>query len=324
MGIVDIPQPEKTIAIGISACLMGQAVRYNGGHKRSSFCVDTLAPLFHLISVCPEVAVGMGVPREPIRLVGDGQNYRVKGSVRPELDMTDALFDYGVAQARELTSISGYILMQKSPSCGMERVKVYRPDGRSLEAVGRGLYARALMETRPQLPVEEEGRLNDPVLRENFFARVYAYHRWHAEVIPASSLAAITAFHSAHKYMLMAHNPQDYAELGRLLANGKALAIDELMARYFSGFMATLSRLASRKSHTNVLLHLLGYIKQTVASQDRQKILRLVEEYRQGLVPLVAPVSLLRHFLDSHGSDYVRQQAYLRPYPEQLGLRNQI
>ncbi len=324
MGIVNIPEPDKEISIGISACLMGHKVRYNGGHKRSSFCMNTLDTFFKLVPVCPEVGIGLGTPREPVRLVGEMGNYSVLGTDHPELDVTEKLFQYGLDKTKELDSICGYILMQKSPSCGMERVKIYHPNGNPSGFSGSGMFAKALMEANPLLPVEEEGRLHDPVLRENFFTRVYAYYRWQTEVKTAPSLATVGEFHAAYKYILMAHNPQDYAELGRVVAQGKELGVERLMESYFKGFMSTLARKANRKSHTNVMLHLLGYIKHSVDSEDRQKILRLVEEYRQGLVPLIAPVTMLRHFLESHGTDYVKKQAYLRPYPEHLGLRNQI
>lgn len=324
MAIVDIPKPEKKIPIGISACLMGHKVRYNGGHKRSSLCMNTLADYFDLTPVCPEVGIGLGTPREPIRLVGSEHDYAVVGTDTKELDVTEQLRDYGINTAREMTSISGYILMQKSPSCGMARVKIYHPNGNPSGFSGSGLFAKGLMETNPLLPVEEEGRLHDPVLKENFFTRIYAFHRWQTTVQDAVSYEAIGAFHAAYKYTLMAHNPQNYTELGRLVAKGRKVALAELQDAYITIFMKTLARRATRKSHTNVMLHLLGYIKQTVASKDRQQILKLIEEYRQGIVPLVVPLTLLRHFLDIHGSDYVKNQAYLKPYPEQLGLRNLI
>ncbi len=324
MAIVDIPQPPKEISIGISACLMGHKVRYNGGHKRSSFCTNTLDSFFNLIPVCPEVGIGMGTPREPIRLVGDMADYAVIGTDNPELNVTDQLLQYGKEKASELSQISGYVLMQKSPSCGMERVKIYHPNGNPSGFSGSGLFAKALMESNPLLPVEEEGRLHDPVLRENFFTRVYAYHRWQRDVEVDPSYAAIGEFHAVYKYILMAHNPQNYTELGRLVAKGREVNINKLMEDYIGCFMKTLAKRANRKSHTNVLLHLLGYVKQSVSSEDRGKILESVEAYRQGMVPLVAPVTLLRHFIEAHGSDYVKKQAYLNPYPDHLGLRNLI
>lgn len=324
MAIVSIPEPEKDIKLGISACLMGQKVRYDGGHKRSSFCMNTLSHFFQFESVCPEVAIGLGTPREPIRLVGDIQQVRVVGSDHPDVDVTDQLTDYGYRKARELTDISGYILMQKSPSCGMERVKVYHENGFPSGVSSAGAYAKALMEAQPLLPVEEEGRLHDPVLRENFFTRVYAYHRWHSEVLKNPSHAAVVHFHSTHKYMIMAHNPSDYTALGQLVAKGGKMELEPLLAQYFEEFMNTLKKRANRKSHTNTMLHILGYVKKTVDTTERNQFLKLVEEYRQGILPLVVPMTMLRHFIENHGNDYIRQQTYLHPHPDQLGLRNQI
>ncbi|WP_422137324.1 YbgA family protein [Endozoicomonas sp. ALC020] len=324
MAIVSIPEPEKDIKLGISACLMGQKVRYDGGHKRSSFCMNTLSQYFHFEPVCPEVAIGLGTPREPIRLVGDIQKVRVVGTDHPDVDVTDQLTDYGYKKAKELTDISGYILMQKSPSCGMERVKVYHENGCPSGVSSAGAYAKALMAARPLLPVEEEGRLHDPVLRENFFTRVYAYHRWNNEVLNNPSHAAVVHFHSAHKYMIMAHNPSDYTALGKLVAKGGKLELESLLAQYFEEFMNTLKKRANRKSHTNTMLHILGYVKKTVDTKERNQFLKLVEEYRQGILPLVVPMTMLRHFIENHGNDYIREQTYLNPHPDQLGLRNQI
>ncbi|WP_422132707.1 YbgA family protein [Endozoicomonas sp. ALD040] len=324
MAIVSIPEPEKDIKLGISACLMGQKVRYDGGHKRSSFCMNTLSQYFHFEPVCPEVAIGLGTPREPIRLVGDIQKVRVVGTDHPDVDVTDQLTDYGYKKAKELTDISGYILMQKSPSCGMERVKVYHENGCPSGVSSAGAYAKALMAASPLLPVEEEGRLHDPVLRENFFTRVYAYHRWHNEVLNNPSHAAVVRFHSTHKYMIMAHNPSDYTALGKLVAKGGKLELESLLAQYFEEFMNTLKKRANRKSHTNTMLHILGYVKKTVDTKERNQFLKLVEEYRQGILPLVVPMTMLRHFIENHGNDYIREQTYLNPHPDQLGLRNQI
>ena len=326
MAIVPIPEPSKEITLGISACLMGEKVRYNGGHKRSSFCMNQLTDFFHFQPVCPEVAIGLGVPREPIRLVGEmgKDQVRVVGTDSPELDVTDQLETYGREKAMEMTDISGYILMQKSPSCGMERVKVYHENGSPLGASAPGAYARTFIESKPLLPVEEEGRLHDPVLRDNFFTRVYAYHRWQSDVVADPSYKAVVDFHSIQKYTIMAHNPQDYTALGRIVAEGGKKPLDELLAEYFTAFMESLKQRATRKSHTNTMMHILGYVKKTVDSAERNQFLKLVEEYRQGIVPLVAPITMLRHFIENHGSDYIKQQTYLEPHPSQMGLRNQL
>ncbi len=323
MAIVPIETPEKKITLGISSCLMGEKVRFNGGHKRSSLCMNTLDKLFHFEPVCPEVAIGLGIPREPIRLVDDLEHVRVLGTDNPELDVTEQLEDYGRLKGKELTHISGYILMQKSPSCGMERVKVYHKNGSPLVSAP-GVYARTLMETNPLLPVEEEGRLHDPVLCENFFTRVFAYHRWHQEVLTELSYKAIVDFHATYKYQIMAHSPQSYTTLGRLVAKGKDYPLDDMLDGYLSGLMECLKKKANRKSHTNVMLHIMGYVKKSVKSTERQQLMKLIEEYRQGIIPLIAPMSMLRHFIENHGNDYIKKQAYLEPHPDMLGLRNKI
>lgn len=323
MAIVSIDTPDKEITLGISSCLLGQKVRYNGGHKRSSFCMNTLDKLFYFEPVCPEVAIGLGIPREPIRLVGDLKHVRVLGTDNPELDVTKELEDYGRQKGEELTHISGYILMQKSPSCGMERVKVYHKNGNPLVSAP-GVYARTLMETNPLLPVEEEGRLHDPVLCENFFTRVYAYHRWYQTVLNNPSYKAIGEFHVAYKYQIMAHDPQSYTTLGQLIAKGSKYPLGEMLEEYFSGLMICLKKKATRKSHTNTMLHVMGYVKKSMNGTERKQLLKLIEQYRQDIIPLVAPMSMLRHLIESHGSDYIKKQAYLEPHPDMLGLRNNI
>ncbi|CAM3479983.1 YbgA family protein [Parendozoicomonas haliclonae] len=326
MAIVDRPEPEKEITLGISACLTGQKVRYNGEHKRSGFVVNNLNRFFHLKPVCPEVEIGLGIPREPIRLVGTSdEDYGVKGSDDQTKDVTEPLIEFGKQTAHALErDISGYILMQKSPSCGMERVKIYHENGNPLGASGAGMFAKTLMENCPLLPVEEEGRLHDPVLRDNFFVRVYAWSRWQNEMRDKPTYAGLVAYHSAYKYVLMAHSPQNYQKLGQIVSVGSKKPIEELADEYITLCMQTLKLKANRKSHTNVLLHLLGYMKKTLSDESKQTLLELIEEYRVGMIPLVVPVTMLRHFLSMHGSEYVKNQVYLQPHPEELGLRNTL
>ncbi|USE37781.1 DUF523 and DUF1722 domain-containing protein [Endozoicomonas sp. SCSIO W0465] len=342
MAIVTLPEPEKQITLGISSCLLGHKVRYNGGHKRSSFCVNTLDNFFHFEPVCPEMAIGLGTPREPIRLVGElaatsqisGQSsssapdkqleVRVVGTEDASLDVTDALTQYGHQMSSQLAHIGGYILMQKSPSCGMERVKVYHENGHPLGESAPGAYARAFMEKNPLLPVEEEGRLHDPILCENFFTRVYAYDCWQKTVLAAPSYAALADFHATHKYMIMAHYPQGYELLGQVVAKGSKVSLEALLGEYLLSFMSALKRRANRKSHTNAMMHILGYVKKSVDGKERNQLLKLIEEYRQEMVPLIAPMSMLRCFIESHGNEYIQRQTYLNPHPDQLGLRNRI
>lgn len=317
------PSQAPRIKLAISACLLGQEVRYNAGHKLSQLCSQTLARHFDFVPVCPEMAIGLGAPREPIRLVGDARAPRAVGSVTRALDVTEALIGYGEQMATQLDDISGLIVMQKSPSCGLERVKVYQDDGRPAEK-GQGLFTATIARLRPELPIEEDGRLNDPVLRENFLARVYAYSDWQALQRTGLTRKAIIDFHSRHKYLLMAHNPLQYRELGRLLAGLGAHQPSELGPRYFSALMAALKKCATRGTHANVLQHLSGYLRRALPSEDRREIQSLIEQYRNGTVPLVVPLTMLKYHFRRHPDRYVALQAYLQPHPEELGLRNAI
>ncbi|MFJ4154899.1 YbgA family protein [Pseudomonas sp. NPDC089752] len=311
--------------IAISACLTGHSVRYNGGHKASDLCRTQLEAHFDWLPVCPEVAIGLGVPREPIRLVGDPRHPAVVGTRNPDMDLSEPLANYGERMAAELDGICGYIFMQKSPSCGLERVKVYQDNGHPAAEGGTGAYAAAFCARRPDLPVEEEGRLHDPVLRENFISRVYAYADWQHVLTEGLSRGALVRFHSRYKYLLMANNPQAYRQLGRLLGSmSREDDPREIGARYFSQLMQALRRCASRGTHGNVLQHLSGYFKGALTSQDKAELQHLIDQYQQGEVPLVVPLTLLKHYLRKHPDPYLLQQAYLQPHPDSLGLRNDV
>ncbi len=312
------------IPVGISACLLGQQVRYDGGHKRSSYCLDVLSECFDFRPFCPEVAIGLGTPREPIRLVGTASAPRALGTKDPTLDVTAPLRDYADRVGAGHSELCGYILMKGSPSCGMERVKVYHANGNPNEA-GRGIFAARLMQCNPALPVEEEARLNDAVLRENFITRVFVYANWQREVAAAPSLHNLIAFHSRHKYQLMAHTYAGYRELGRYLAEvAPHQPLAPVLEHYLRTLMAFLTRKANRKSHTNVLLHILGYMKKQLDAETKQDLLQAIEDYRTHKVHLIVPLSLLKHYLKRHGNDYILSQAYLDPYPHELGLRNYL
>jgi uncharacterized protein YbgA (DUF1722 family)/uncharacterized protein YbbK (DUF523 family) len=315
---------DRRIPVGISSCLLGEQVRYNGGHKRSRYCLDVLADCFEFEPFCPEMAIGLGVPREPIRLVGEADEVpRARGTVDQSIDVTEPLLASGYRIARERSHLRGYILMKGSPSCGMERVKVYHPNGMPNTA-DAGVFVRALREANPVLPVEEEARLNDAVLRENFIARVFAYDDWKTTVEADPSYHNLIQFHSRQKYLLMAHHYQGYRELGRYLANAHELPLEQAMDEYLRGFMAHMSHKATRKTHTNVLMHMLGYLKKSIDAQCKQELLEGIEQYRLGQVPLVVPLALLKHYLKRFGGDYICEQTYLNPYPHELGLRNYI
>ncbi|HBD10588.1 MAG TPA: hypothetical protein DCZ13_00480 [Porticoccaceae bacterium] len=308
----------KRPQLGISSCVTGQEVRYDAGHKRSAFCMETLAEHVDFLPLCPEMAIGMGSPRPTIRLVqaptgpiarcADGR------------DLTQALQDYGTEKSRELNVIAGYIFCAKSPSCGMERVKVYDAEGKGSRKIGTGVFAAEFMARQPNLPVEEDGRLNDPVLRENFIARVYAYQDWLSIMHDGLSAAALIDFHSRYKFLLMAHSPTAYLELGNLLANLSA-DIDRIAQRYITRLMRTLAQPITRRNHANVLQHIQGYLKNSLSSAERVELAKNIDKYRIGKLPLLAPITLIRHYLAVHPNAYMESQRYLQPYPDELGLR---
>lgn len=310
--------------LGISACLLGESVRFNGGHKASRLCIDVLSQHFDFVPLCPEVAIGLGVPRPAIHLSGDPAAPRAVTSRGDLIDHSDALRGYGQEQAQRQQDIVGYIFMQQSPSCGLHRVKVYGESGHPLPPGGRGLYAEAFCAARPELPVEEEGRLNDPQLRENFLTRVFAHLEWQALNREGLTRKGILDFHSRYKYQLLAHHPRQYASLGRMLAEIGSHDPLSFAPRYYRIFADAMRSCASRGSHANVLLHLAGYLKLQLAADDKRELLALIEQYRVGVVPLVVPLTLLKHHFRLHPHPYINRQAYLQPHPETLGLRNAI
>ena len=314
----------SSVKIGISACLLGQPVRYNGGHKHSSLCTEILGRHFEFIGICPEQAIGLGTPRQPIRLVGDPAQPQARGTVDRQLDVSAELTAFGEQVATQLDDVSGYILMQKSPSCGMERVKVYQDNGYPAAGGGRGLFAAALMRARPDLPVEEDGRLNDPVLRENFITRVFVHADWQQLLRAGLTRQALICFHERYKYQLMASHREHYQLLGRAVAQSADTPLAEFAPAYFSQLMAALKNPASRGSHSNVLQHLAGYLKRALSPPEKQELQQLIEQYRVGTVPLVVPMTLIKHHFRRHPDDYIARQSYLRPHPEDLGLRNAL
>lgn len=305
----------------MSACLLGEPVRFDARHKRDRFVTDCLARYFKLIPVCPEVAIGLGIPREPIHLVGSAQGPQAIGTRNATLDVTEPLAEYGRRMARELGDISGYLFKSNSPSCGVERVKVYRRSG-SPNRNGRGIYAAEIMRANPLLPVEEEGRLSDPVLRENFIERLCAYRHWQDLVDAGVTPEALVDFHTRHKLVLMAHGVQRARALGRLVAQVGSRSIESLAAGYGASFMNALSYRATRSRHVNVLFHAMGYLKRHLDSQDKAELVDLIHAYRQGLAPLIVPVTLLRQHFRRHPEPYIDKQFYLTWQPAGLGLWN--
>lgn len=285
-------QKQTSIQVGISSCLLGEEVRYNGGHKHSTLCTRDLGRYFDFVSVCPEVGIGLGVPRRPIRLVGDPADPRVVGVDNPAQDVTQAMKDFAKDKISDLGDLSGYIFIKGSPSCGLFRVKVYNEKGHPQQDSGRGVYARVVTDTYPLLPVEEAGRIQDAVLRENFVTRVFAYHNWKQLMKDGLTAHKLIDFHSRYKYTLMANNPQSFTDLGRLLADAGKEDVQALGEAYFKGLMESLTRKASRRSNTNVLMHLQGYLKNNLSAKEKEKLGEAIEQYRNGIIPLIVPVTL--------------------------------
>jgi len=313
----------EKIRVGVSACLLGQEVRFDGGHKRDAYINGTLSEYFEFLPVCPEAAVGLGIPREPIQLIRKGEGVRAQGVRTPGLDPTDDLAEFARRTLPQLSNMSGYILKNSSPSCGMERVKVYGEKGMP-QRVGVGIFARVLLEGLPLLPVEEERRLGDPVLRENFIERVFVYHRWQCMTAGGLTAEKLVAFHSDHKYLILAHDQSMYRELGPMVAKAGAADLEQLAADYVSKLMRTLKRPATPRQHVNVLQHLMGYLKDRIDGLDREEMVETIERYRQGVVPLIVPITLIRHHFRRHPDPYVMRQYYLSPHPKELMLRNRI
>lgn len=313
--------PDK-IKVGISSCLLGQEVRYNGGHKHSELCTKELAQYFEFVATCPELGAGLGVPRPAIRLIGDPNVPRAVRSDDTGYDVTDKLQQFAEQRIPHLHDLCGYIFIKNSPSCGLFRVKVYQDNGYPHQQPGRGVFAAALTQAMPLLPVEEDGRLQDPVLRENFITRVFAWHNWHELLKQGLTPAALINFHSRYKYTVMAHSPQEYQALGRMLADAGKHDPQILGAEYFTRLMQSLQQLATRKTHTNVLMHLQGYLKQKLEAKEKEHMTAVIDQYRKGILPLVVPVTLLRHHFHQHHDPYIERQSYLQPYPDELRLRN--
>lgn len=322
-----MPDSPAPIRIGISACLLGDEVRFDGGHKRDAFLVDTVGPLVEWVKVCPEVESGMGTPRESIRLVEAGGRLRLL-AVRTGADHTAAMTTWAARRVRALggEDLSGFVVKKDSPSCGMVRVKVYGPAGTAGPAGrhGRGLFTGALMDAFPDLPVEEEGRLSDPRLRENFIERVFAYRRVRDLFAPRWTVGDLVAFHTKQKLVLMAHAPEAYRTMGRLVAQARGMDRGTLRGRYTTDFMKALRVMATPRRHANVLQHMMGYFSTELDPVSRAELVQTITDYRLGRIPLVVPVTLIRHFVRLYDVQYLADQAYLEPHPRELMLRNHV
>ncbi len=312
------------IKLGISACLLGRNVRYDGGHKLDRFLTDTLGRYVEYVPVCPEVECGMGIPRESLRLTGDPEAPRLV-TTRTGKDLTDQMTAWAKQKVVRLEKehLCGFIFKSHSPSSGMERVKVYNAKGFP-EKKGSGLFAAAFMKHFPLVPVEEEGRLHDPALRENFIDRIFTLKRWRETIFPRMGMGKLVDFHTRHKLLILAHSPKHYRQLGKLVADGKSFPVNERCRAYQELLMEALKLKATIKKNTNVLQHLMGYFKKQLTADEKQELLEIIRQYHDGFIPLVVPVTLINHFTRKYNQRYLKKQTYLNPHPVALKLRNHV
>jgi uncharacterized protein YbgA (DUF1722 family)/uncharacterized protein YbbK (DUF523 family) len=314
------------LRLGVSGCLLGEEVRYNGGHKHMPYLTHALGEYVDWVSVCPEVEVGMSTPRESIRLLGDVDDPQLVGP-KSGTDHTEAMKVWAKSRLDDLEALDlhGYVLKKDSPSCGLFRVRVYNLKTGIPTRDGQGIFARALKERFPLLPIEEEGRLNDLPLRENFIERVFAYYRLREMMKDNPTPGGLVAFHTGMKMSLLAHSPKHYREMGQLVALGKTIDWAEMIGRYGKLMMDGLQVMSTRGKHVNVLMHLMGFVKDKMTGQDKEELLEVFESYRAGLVPLIVPITLLKHHLNRNEvPEWVHEQVYLKPYPVELMLRNHV
>ncbi len=314
----------EKIRLGVSSCLLGEKVRFDGGHKHDRFLTETLGRYVEYVPVCPEVELGLPTPRETLRLVGDPDNQRLVFSKSGE-DITENMQAWAKKRVSELEKedLSGFIFKSKSPSSGMARVKLYDKNG-SPNTQGVGLFAKAFMEHFPLLPVEEDGRLNDPGLRENFIEIIFTLKRWRESIANGKNRGVLVDFHTRHKLLLLAHSPEIYRLMGKLVAAGKEVKTAQIYTDYLALLIKGLRLQTTSRKHVNVMQHVLGYFKKQLSSDEKQEVLQVISGYRSGLIPLIVPITLLNHFIRKYDQPYLKQQVYLNPHPLELQLRNHV
>jgi uncharacterized protein YbgA (DUF1722 family)/uncharacterized protein YbbK (DUF523 family) len=310
------------IKIGISSCLLGNPVRYDGGHSHDRFLTQTLGLFTTYVPVCPEVECGMPIPREAVRLAGDPEAPRLV-TQKTNVDKTRQMQDWSAARlkALEQENLCGFIFRSKSPSSGLYRIRVYGDDGK-IRKTGRGIFARAFTDRFPRIPVEEAGRLCDPGLRENFIERIFALQRWRHLLDTHQTLGGLVQFHTHNKLLILAHNQEIYRQMGRLVADGKALPSDQLFDAYELLLLKVLGLKTTVKKNINVLLHIMGYFKRNLAGEEKQELLEIIDQYGAGYVPLIVPITLIKHYVMKYDQPWLKTQTYLNPHPFELKLRN--
>ena len=315
---------EEAIRLGISTCLLGEHVRYDGGHKLDRFLTETLGQYVEYVPVCPEVGCGLPVPRESMHLEGDPERPRLVTS-RSHEDKTEQMVTWAKRRVVELEKVDlcGFIFKSNSPSSGMERVRILNEKGIP-EKKGVGIFAKIFMEHFPLIPVEEDGRLHDPKLRENFIEQIFAMKRWRELLSKKWSMGPLVDFHSRNKLLILSHSPKHYKMMGKLVADGKRMAITKLYREYEGFFMEALKRKTTVKKNSNVLQHMMGYFKKHLSSDEKQEILEIIRQYREGYVPLIVPVTLMNHYIRKYRQPYLSMQTYLNPHPIALQLRSHV
>ena len=313
---------ENRMRIGISTCILGENVRFDGGHKRDRFVTDTLGQFLEFVPVCPEVECGLGIPRESMRLVGDPESPRLMTN-RTKIDHTERMITWAQKRVRELEmeDLCGFIFKSRSPSSGMERVRVYNEKGIPAKT-GVGMFARIFMEHFPLLPVEEDGRLHDIRLRENFIERIFALKRWRDLLGEKKSRGRLVAFHTQHKLLILSHSQKHSRILGKLVAAAKSISPTQLYPQYQALFLEALKLKTTVKKNINVLQHMMGYFKKQLSADEKQELLETFDQYREGYIPLIVPLTLISHYVRKYDQPYLKQQIYLNPHPVELKLRN--
>jgi uncharacterized protein YbgA (DUF1722 family)/uncharacterized protein YbbK (DUF523 family) len=313
---------EDKVRLGISTCLLGENVRYDGGHKRDRFIIETLGQFVEFVPVCPEVECGLPIPRESMHLAGDPESPRLV-TTRTKTDHTDMMVNWARKRVRELEkeNLCGFIFKSNSPSSGMERVKIYNERGMA-QKIGVGMFARAFMDHFPLLPVEEDGRLHDIRLRENFIERIFALKRWRELLDSNQTRGKLVAFHTQHKLLIMSHSQKHSRILGKLVAEAKKIPAEQLYSQYQMLFMEALRLKTTIKKNINVLQHMMGYFKKQLSADEKRELLETIAQYRNEYMPLIVPVTLIMHYVRKYDQPYLKQQLYLNPHPIELKLRN--
>ncbi len=317
---------ETKIKIGVSSCLIGEKVRWNGDHKQNRYVKDTLSQYFEYVPVCPEVEVGMGTPRETVALYGDLEKTKMI-SKKTQTDWTSRMNKYSKDRIKRLggEDLCGYIFKSKSPSCGLARIPVYDESDSSKARHRSGLFADAFMKANPLVPTEDEGRLTDPRFRENFIIRVFSFARLKSELLNRKARPGdIVKFHTRHKFLLLAHSRKHYQTLGKIVAEVKDHPWNRVLSSYIFAFMEALTLKSTPKKNTDVLMHMMGFLKKLLTKEEKKDLLDAIEDYRNELIPLIVPVTLVRHQVKKHNIEYLLDQVYLNPHPKELMLRNHV